>query len=314
MFWSVDGRSPSSGLWSALTILLAIGIEILYPPQPELHFQKKKKWNLSSFQCPRDGVGETTKPRNLSSFRCPRNGVGIITKPQYQDTIKPFVILMSQRWSGRNHETYRHFNVPETEWEKPWNHETYCHFDVPETEWVKPQNHETYCHFDVPEMEWAKPWNQSSFRCPRDAVGKTIKTTKPQNLLVSWFHGEISQETMKPWNHGFIFSNVSWLVFIRTLPNGRWCVKEESRIRSIFSFRNGLRNKKSDYVGKFPKRRTSFPHPPFGNFHSFVNVWYFPHKILFYSLRAPLTWYIFLHTWICLDWKELDNSKLGSTQ
>ena len=314
MFWSVDGRSPSSGLWSALTILLAIGIEILYPPQPELHFQKKKKWNLSSFQCPRDGVGETTKP---------------------------IVISMSQKWSGHNHETtipghhktFRHFDVPEMEWAKPWNLSSFqCPWDgVGET--MKPRN---LLSFRCPRNgmgETTKPWNllsfrcprngvgktmkprnQSSFRCPRDAVGKTIKTTKPQNLLVSWFHGEISQETMKPWNHGFIFSNVSWLVFIRTLPNGRWCVKEESRIRSIFSFRNGLRNKKSDYVGKFPKRRTSFPHPPFGNFHSFVNVWYFPHKILFYSLRAPLTWYIFLHTWICLDWKELDNSKLGSTQ
>ena len=43
VFWSVDGRSPSSGLLSALTILLAIGIEILYRPQPELHFQKKKE-------------------------------------------------------------------------------------------------------------------------------------------------------------------------------------------------------------------------------------------------------------------------------
>ena len=42
VFWSVDGRSPSSGLLSALTILLAIGIEILYRPQPELHFQKKR--------------------------------------------------------------------------------------------------------------------------------------------------------------------------------------------------------------------------------------------------------------------------------
>ena len=75
------------------------------------------------------------------------------------DWFHGFMVLMTQRWSGRNHKTT-----------KPWNYETYSHFDG-------------------------------------DGVGKT---TKPC-WQVSWFHREISLETMKPWNYGFKISNVSWL-------------------------------------------------------------------------------------------------------
>ena len=45
------------------------------------------------------------------------------TKPWNHETLKPTVILMSKGWSRWNHETM-----------KPRNHETYSHFDDPETE------------------------------------------------------------------------------------------------------------------------------------------------------------------------------------
>ena len=54
--------------------------------------------------------------------------------------------------------------------------ETYRHLDVPEMEWTKPWN---LSSFQCQEMKSTKSWNLSSFRCPRDWVHETMK---PWNL------------------------------------------------------------------------------------------------------------------------------------
>ena len=73
-----------------------------------------KPWNLTSFQCPRDGLDmEWTKPRNLSTSRHPETER---TKPRNHETMKPWNhetcrLLVIQRWSGRNHETMKPRNL-----------------------------------------------------------------------------------------------------------------------------------------------------------------------------------------------------------
>ena len=140
-----------------------------------------KLWNLSSIQCPIDGVGETIKPQNHKSM-------------------KPIVITMTQRCSEQNHETYHHFKVQEMKWVKT----------------MKPLN---LLASRCPEVEWTKPWNLSSFRCPGYGVHKTTKpigfslsrdgtdeSMKPWNYEIMKPIGfslssDGVEETMKPRNH-----------------------------------------------------------------------------------------------------------------
>ena len=85
------------------------------------------------FSPSRDGEDETTKPRNHETmkpvdFSSSRDEVDETMKPWNHETTKPIVISMSQRWSGRNHETMlTGFLVSwsarrDKSWnQKPWN-------------------------------------------------------------------------------------------------------------------------------------------------------------------------------------------------
>ena len=153
---------------------------------------------------------------------------GQTMKPRKHENMKPIVISMSQRWSGRkpettkpigfllsrdwvdktmkpwnqetndleiecakswNHETYRHLDDPEIELSKPWNHET-----------TKPQNHEIYRHlmsqwWSVRNHETMKPQNLLAFQCPRDGVDETMK---PIVISMTQRWSGRNYETMKP--------------------------------------------------------------------------------------------------------------------
>ena len=102
---------------------------------------------------------------------------GQTMKPRKHENMKPIVISMSQRWSGRKPETTKPIGfLLSRDWVdktmKPWNQET-----------------------NDLEIECAKSWNLSSFRYPRDGVEEN---TKPRNLSASCCP-EI--EWTKPWNH-----------------------------------------------------------------------------------------------------------------
>ena len=118
-------------------------------------------------------------------------------KPRHHEI---YVILMSQRWSGRNHETMN-----------SRNHETYRHFDVQEmkcTKPLKPRNHETMKPIVISMSQRLSARNHEtciSFLLSTDGDKSWNHETMSTGFLVSW-----SARRDKPRNHEAMKPQVSF--------------------------------------------------------------------------------------------------------